>query len=157
MPTEEPISSALSPPHLDLDRNVAFHMASIIFQMEQDLRNSSLRKLDITYIHFRVLQYLLEDDGKNIGDIARALAVRPPVLSRVVDQMELRQLVQRRTDPDDSRLTRVYLTDEGRSKYEQAWPAAHRIIRHALEVLEPAEQEALTATLKKVWDHVCDA
>lgn len=146
----------LTPPHLSTDQNVAFQMASIIFKLEQDLRNSTLRKLDITYIHFRVLQYLLEEDGKNIGDIARAIAVRPPVLSRVIDQMEERALAERRIDPDDNRLTRVYLTAVGRSKYAQAWPAAHRLIEYALEVLKPDERQALGKYLKKIGDHVCN-
>lgn len=150
MPTQE-----LIPPHLGPDRNVAFQMASIIFKLEQDLRNSTLRKLDITYIHFRVLQYLLEEDGKKIGDIARAIAVRPPVLSRVVDQMEQRSLVKRGVDPNDNRLTRVYLTEHGRDKYAQAWPAAHRLIEYALEVLEPHEKEAFGLYLRKIGEHVC--
>jgi len=147
----------LTPPHLGPDRNIAFQMASIIFRLEQDLRNSTLRKLDITYIHFRVLQYLLEEDGKSISEIARAIAVRPPVLSRVVDQMEERALARRQVDPDDNRLTRVYLTDHGRAKYAEAWPAAHRLIEYALEVLQPQEREALGASLRKIAAHVCSS
>lgn len=150
MPTSE-----LSPPHLGPDRNIAFQMASIIFRMEQDLRNFTLRKLDITYIHFRVLQYLLEEEGRNISEIARATAVRPSVLSRVVSQMEERELVVRQGDPNDNRSTRVYLTDTGRAKYAQAWPDAYRIIQQAFEVLQPEEREALGVSLKKVADHVC--
>lgn len=145
----------LNPPHLGPDRNMAFQMASIIFRMEQDLRNFTLRKLDITYIHFRVLQYLLEEDGKNISEIARATAVRPAVLSRVVSQMEERALAVRKGDPDDNRSTRVYLTDLGRDKYAQAWPDAYKIIQHALEVLDADERAALGVSLKKIADHVC--
>ncbi len=145
----------LEPPHLKLDQNIAFQMASIIFRMEQDLRNFTLRKLDITYIHFRVLQYLLEEDGKNISEIARATAVRPAVLSRVVSQMAERGLVERGDDPNDNRSTRVYLTDHGRSKYTQAWPDAYRIIQHAFEVLSDDEREMLEMSLKRVADHVC--
>lgn len=144
-----------SPPNLDLDRNFAFQMASIIFRLEQDLRDSSLRQLDITYMHFRVLQYLLEEDGKKIGEVAKAIVARPPVLSRVIDQMEQRELVRRTPDPADSRLTRVYLTQVGRDKYAQAWPAAHKIINYALEVLTPEEQDSLARCLKKLGNHVC--
>lgn len=149
------LHSDLSPPHIEPERNVAFQMASVIFKLEQDLRNLTLRKLDITYIHFRVLQYMLEEDGKQIGEIARATAVRPSVLSRVVDQMEERELARRQVDTEDNRITRVYLTDHGRDKYAQAWPAAHRLIQYALEVLEPEEREQFKASMKKISDHVC--
>ncbi len=146
----------LNPPHLKPERNVVFQMASIIFKLEQDLRNMTLRKLDLTYIHFRVLQYLLEDDGKQIGEIARATAVRPPVLSRVVNQMEERSLVRRQVDSEDNRITRVYLTDHGRQKYAQAWPAAHRLIQSALEVLSPKEREKLEEQMRRICTHVCN-
>ena len=149
------LHSHLSPPHIEPERNVVFQMASIISKLEQDLRNLSLRKLDLTYAHFRVLQYLLEDDGRPIGEIARATAVRPSVLSRVVDQMEERELVRRQADTEDSRSTRVYLTDHGREKYALAWPTAHRLIQYALEVLEPEECEQLQALMKKINQHVC--
>ena len=148
-------TSDFAPPHLGPDKNIAFQMASIIFRMEQDLRNFTLRKLDLTYIHFRVLQYLLEKDGRNITEIARATAVRPAVLSRVVSQMEERALAVRKGDPKDNRSTRVYLTDLGRAKYAQAWPDAHKIIQHALEVLEPEERAQLGVSLKKIAEHIC--
>jgi DNA-binding MarR family transcriptional regulator len=150
MPTQN-----LIPPHLSPDRNVAFLMASIISKLEQELRNSTLRKLDMTYIHFRVLQYLLGEDGKKVGDIATAIAARPPVVSRVVDQMEERSLVRRGVDPSDNRLTRVYLTADGRDKYALAWPAAHKLIEYALDVLEPEEREEFQRCLRKVGEHVC--
>lgn len=146
----------LEPPHLGPDRNFAFQMASIIFKLEQDLRDLTLRKLDLTYIHFRVLQYLTEDDGRQIGEIARATAVRPPVLSRVVNQMEERSLVRRQVDPDDNRITRVYLTAHGRQKYAQAWPAAHKLIHFALEALEPEDRKRLGTYMKKMYQHVCN-
>ncbi len=147
--------SELEPAHLGPDKNPAFQMASIIFRMEQDLRNAALRKLDITYMHFRVLQYLLEEDGKSINDIARATSVRPAVLSRVVGQMQARQLVVRRGDDKDHRSTRVYLTEQGRASYAQAWPSAHQIIEHAFAVLRPQERQALGDALKKVAQHLC--
>lgn len=144
------------PPHLGPDRNIAFQMASIIFKLEQELRNSTLRKLDITYIHFRVLQYLIEDDGKQIGEIARATAVRPPVLSRVVTQIEERSLVRRQVDANDNRITRVYLTDLGRQIYVQAWPSAHKLIHNALEVLGAEDRKRLGAYMRKIYNHVCN-
>ena len=119
-----------SPPNLDLDRNFAFQMASIIFRLEQDLRDSSLRQLDITYMHFRVLQYLLDEDGKKIGEIAKAIVARPPVLSRVIDQMEQRKLVRRNPAINTPRLgrrhTKLFITPSRHSprKSRNRFPSA---------------------------------
>lgn len=132
------------------DNNVASQMASIIYRLDQTLRDTILRKLDLTYIHFRVLQYLYEEDGRQIGEIATAIAVRQPVLSRVIDQMEERALVRRRADLHDSRRMRVYLTDHGRSRYEEAWPPAHDLLETALKGFKAREREALRRLLKKM-------
>ena len=143
-------------PDTGLDHNIAFMMASIIFRLDQDLRDTILRKLDLTYVHFRVLQYLYERDGQTIGEIARAIVVRQPVLSRVIDQMQERGLVRRKADRLDSRLMRVYLTAQGKARYIEAWPRAHKLLQDALQVLDAQEQEQMRGMLKRVADHICD-
>ncbi|WP_017524086.1 MarR family winged helix-turn-helix transcriptional regulator [Pusillimonas noertemannii] len=145
MPNDDP-----SMPDASQDHNIASQMASIIFRLDQILRDTILRKLDLTYIHFRVLQYLYEKDGRQIGEIAAAIVVRQPVLSRVIDQMEERALVRRSADPQDSRRMRVYLTDHGRSRYQEAWPPAHELQETALKGFKGREREALRRLLKKM-------
>ncbi|NYT69645.1 MarR family winged helix-turn-helix transcriptional regulator [Pusillimonas noertemannii] len=145
MPNDDP-----SMPDASLDHNIASQMASIIFRLDQILRDTILRKLDLTYIHFRVLQYLYEKDGRQIGEIAAAIVVRQPVLSRVIDQMEERALVRRSADPQDSRRMRVYLTDHGRSRYQEAWPPAHELLETSLKGFKGREREALRRLLKKM-------
>ncbi len=143
-------------PDATLEHNVAFLMASIIFRLDQDLRDTILRRLDLTYVHFRVLQYLYEKDGQKIGDIATAIVVRQPVLSRVIDQMQERALVHRQPDPQDSRRTRVFLTNHGRDRYQQAWPPAHQLIDKALKNFKPQEEKTLQHLLQKMSANIFD-
>lgn len=147
---------ALTDEDWSLQRNIAFRMACVIFRMDQVLRDSVLRKLDLTYAHFRVLQVLFDNDGQQIGDIARSIVMRQPALSRVVDQMEARKLVQRRQDKDDSRYMRVYLTKTGKRHYEQAWPSAHEIMTYALEVATEEERALLCDVLTRMDNHMQD-
>lgn len=144
------------PPHLGIEKNPIFQMASIVFKLEQDLRNLKLRKLDLTYFNFRVLQYLTEYDGKQIGEIARATAIRPSVLSRILTQMEQDGLVRRQSDVEDSRRICVYLTEEGKYRYTLAWPTAHKLIEGAVEVLSEEEFANLNFYLSKISNHVSD-
>lgn len=137
-----------------LRSNIAFRMACVIFRIDQELRDNVLRSLDLTYAHFRVLQLLFETDGQPIGDIARAIAVRQPALSRVIDQMEARALVKRSPDQQDTRLMRVYLSARGRKCYAQAWPPAHDILERALEPVSEGEREMLRELLARIDDHL---
>ena len=138
----------------DLSRNVAFQMACVIARMEQELRDSVLRDLDLSYSHFRVLEVLFETDGQQIGDLARAVVVRQPVLSRVVDQMEERALVRRMADARDSRITRVWLTPVGRKTFLAAWPGAQQIIERALRPISAEERDLLTGLLRRMNQHL---
>ena len=142
--------AVLTDENWSLQKNVAFRMDSITSRMNQELRDSVLRDLDLTHAHFRVLQVLFEIDGQQIGDIARSIVIRQPALSRIIDQMEARKLVRRKQDKDDSRYMRVYLTAAGKRKYEQAWPAGYQIIEDALEGISAEEREQLLELLKRI-------
>ncbi len=133
-----------------LDGNIAFQMACVIGRMQQELRNSVLRDLDLSYSHFRVLEVLFETDGQQIGDLAKAVVVRQPVLSRVVDQMEERALVRRKPDSHDSRITRVWLTSTGRKALLSALPGAQQIVERALSVISREERELLAGLLRRL-------
>lgn len=151
---QETTSNSLQADNWSLKKNIAFRMACIIFRMDQELRDSVLRNLDLTYAHFRVLQVLFEKDGQQIGDIARSIVMRQPALSRVIDQMEARKLVRRKQDKDDSRYMRVFLTPTGKRYYEQAWPSAHQIIEEGLEVISPDERDLLCSLLTRIDTHM---
>lgn len=141
-------------PDSSVQANVAFQMANIIYKLDQTLRSTTLRDHNMTYVHFRVLQYLWDQDGRSIGEIAKAIVVHQPVLSRVIDQMQERDLVQRRADETDSRFMRVYLTGTGRERYAQVWPAAKQMIDDALSVLSPQERDDLGRMLRNVATHL---
>ena len=54
------------------------------------------------------------------GDLAGRLQIAPSVVSRAVVPLEQGGLVERRTDPDDARATRLGLTEAGRSRLAEA-------------------------------------
>lgn len=144
----------VSIPDSSVETNLAFQMANIIYKLDQTLRSTTLREHNMTYVHFRVLQYLWDEDGRSIGEIAKAIVVHQPVLSRVIDQMQERELVQRRPDENDSRYMRVYLSETGRERYAQVWPAAKQMIDEALSVLTTHERDDLGRMLRNVATHL---
>jgi DNA-binding MarR family transcriptional regulator len=54
------------------------------------------------------------------GDLAARLQIAPSVVSRAVVPLEQSGLVERRTDPDDARATRLGLTDAGQRRLAEA-------------------------------------
>lgn len=62
-----------------------------------------------------VLQALWEREGLTHTELARHAQVQPATITKMLRRMERAGFVERRSDPDDQRVSRVYLTEEGRS------------------------------------------
>jgi DNA-binding MarR family transcriptional regulator len=62
-----------------------------------------------------VLSALAEQDGLAQSELAEQLLVRPPTISNTLERMEAVGWIERRIDPMDRRISRVYLTEAGKS------------------------------------------
>ena len=81
----------------------------------------------ITPDHFRVLRHLSDALGHPMGEIAERLEMNPPTLTKLVDRMVGKSLVQRAADPEDSRRVLVYATDAGLALLQEL---QQRVDRH---------------------------
>ena len=60
------------------------------------------------------LLHLWEHDGLTQSQLVEHMCVQPATVSKMLDRMEKAGLVMRRPDPEDSRVSRVYSTEQGR-------------------------------------------
>ena len=90
-----------------------------------------------------------------LGELAEHERVAPPSISKVVAKLEADGLIERSTDPQDRRVSRVRVTRDGDAllsetrRRKTAWLAAR------IGALEPAERERLAAALDAI-DRICD-
>lgn len=73
-----------------------------------------VRKLGTSRSQWWVLAFLSRDDGTPQTNLANELDVGKVALGGIVDRLEASGLVERRPDPIDRRVKRVFLTREGR-------------------------------------------
>jgi MarR family transcriptional regulator, organic hydroperoxide resistance regulator len=62
-----------------------------------------------------VLYVLHEQEGLTQSDLAARLEVAPATITKMLQRLERAGFVQRETDHEDQRVSRVYLTDAGRA------------------------------------------
>jgi DNA-binding MarR family transcriptional regulator len=62
-----------------------------------------------------VLRFLHQQDGLTQTDLATRLQLAPATVTKMIQRMEKTGFVQRRPDPGDQRVSRVYLTEAGRA------------------------------------------
>lgn len=77
------------------------------------LAESRFAEDDISLPQYVVLTALWRADGLKVSHLADYCGNGQPALSRLLDRMETKGLVERRASPDDRRAVRVFLTDKG--------------------------------------------
>lgn len=97
-----------------------------------------------------VLEALWEADGLTPGEVAARLRVTTPTVVNTASRMEAAGLLERRRDPADRRLVRLYLTAKGRAAEAPIQRARAGIAAHATATLTAAEQRHLIAALNKI-------
>lgn len=63
----------------------------------------------------RLLSALWDEDGLAQSDLIRRLAVEPPTVTNTVTRLERAGFVRRERDPNNRRISRVFLTEAGRA------------------------------------------
>jgi DNA-binding MarR family transcriptional regulator len=63
----------------------------------------------------RLLAVLWEEEGLSQSQLVDRLSVQPPTVTTALQRLEREGFLRREPDPDNRRVSRVYLTDRGRS------------------------------------------
>lgn len=79
------------------------------------LFDTFLKPHDMTMSQGWVLVHLVREDGLRQWDLAERLEVATVTTSKLIDRLEERGFVERRTDPADRRSNRVFATSKARS------------------------------------------
>jgi len=109
-----------------------------------------LEPYGLTPFHYLVLCCLWEKDGLSTSGIADKLKQLGATLTGVVDRMEDRQLVYRERDPDDRRIVRIWLTEEGKQLMYVLPPIGAQTIERATNKIPEAQQEAVLKLLDQI-------
>ena len=93
------------------------HLAYLLAEAEQAVNRGlaeSLSAEGVTVEQWRILRALSDGYGHSMGDLAAAVLMPHPTLTKAVDRLVESALVYRRQDEADRRRVAVYLADRGR-------------------------------------------
>ena len=120
--------------------------------------NASIRDemaaLGLTTPKMRALAVLSVIDGLLISQLAVHAIVEQSTLSRALDALQAEGLIRRETDTEDSRATRVMITDSGRTAFETLWPHMAETYTRMVRGIPDEERRAFVATLQKVHANI---
>ena len=124
-----------------------------LVQLARTHRNRAEELLNPLGLHTgqeMTLFLLWEEEGQTHSQLAERMCVEPPTASKMLQRMEAAGLLVRRTDPEDARISRVYLTERGRSLKEPVLDAWKRLEEETLKGLTETEQALLRRLLMQM-------
>jgi MarR family transcriptional regulator, transcriptional regulator for hemolysin len=107
-----------------------------------------------TSAQWRAMFRLSREPGMKQVELADRLDVEPITAGRTVDRLEEAGLVERRRDPVDRRVWRLYLTDRADPMIERLKIVAEEVLAGALEGISKDEIAALRGILERIRENV---
>jgi DNA-binding MarR family transcriptional regulator len=123
---------------IEINEYVGFQIVQLCRAHRQWAETTLWNELGIHVGQEMILFHLYAEEGLTQSRLAECLNVEPPTITKMLDRMKL--LVERRPDPEDARVSRVYLTEHGKSlepKVREVW---RKLEERTLTGLNPAEQ-----------------
>lgn len=109
-----------------------------------------VRRLGITRAQWLVLTRLHRRPGASHSELAEMMEVEKATAGRMIDRLVANGWVERRSEPGDRRVKRVYLTPEAERVHKRIWRVAEDTVETALADLSARESKQLFALLQRV-------
>jgi len=138
---------------IGLSNFAPYLMNRIMGRYNADLRQE-MTGLGLTTPKMRALAVLSVIDDLPISDLAVYAVVEQSTLSRALEQLASDGLVRRDPDPNDSRVTRIGITETGRAALDQLWPSMARIYAQMFKDIPDEERQAFVTTLQKMLKNI---
>jgi DNA-binding MarR family transcriptional regulator len=121
-----------------------------------DLATGILRGHGLTFPHFEVLMSLHAGEGISQQDLSERLLLTKGNICVIVQKLEASGLIDRRTDPVDQRVHRLYLTDDGRRLIARVAPDHQKLGDRIFATFSPADRKSLFQLLCRLGQAIDD-
>jgi DNA-binding MarR family transcriptional regulator len=113
-----------------------------------------LQRFHVTLPMWRVLAALRQAGAQHQNDIAGLASLDPSTFSRLIRQLEAKDLIRRSRSGADQRAVEVALTGKGRALTRSIIPVARRYEAMLVGGLTPGEVGRLKALLREVYREI---
>jgi DNA-binding MarR family transcriptional regulator len=115
--------------------------------LSEPLQTAIWREAQLTLGQVRVLRKLARQP-RSLSRLGDELALAPPSVTRLIDRLEERGLIERRRDPDDRRRVVATVTEEGRRLVSALPFLEGSAIRKAVDRMTVGDRERIAAAFR---------
>lgn len=121
----------------------------------QKILFTSIKDTDLSLGQPKILDYLKNHDGTIQKDIAAACHIEQASLTSVLNGMEKKGLIIRKTRGENRRSLYVYLTEKGTELAERIAAELDEIEKTALNGFSDEQKELLVKLLSEMYKNIC--
>ena len=123
--------------------------------MSRMLQNNFINAgYDITIEQWVIIVNLNRKDGQFQQQLANNTYKNKTSVTRMINSLQKKKIVERLSDPKDLRQKRIYLTDNGRQLFKDLTPLARKVQEEATQGIEPDEMESCKNILLKIYGNI---
>ncbi len=141
----------------DADRSAADAVYDFMQLLGQSGRSAGQRErlrraldVPVTAAGLQALRMVLRHDGSTIGELGRRLDVDQSTISRQVRPLEDHGLLLREPDPDDGRISRLTVSDQGKAVLARVEAIARNDFEAALASWSDDDRRHLAALVDRL-------
>ncbi len=136
------------------NRKVLNQLHSLIKAIDNRGAQILQQEMGIGFSQFKILSTLSKQTNVSQAALAECLSISPPAISRQVELMLGKALIDSYKNPKNRRQHMLSLTPLGANTLKQAWDILDVRFGDVVAVLDQDEQKQLVATLDKLYQQL---
>jgi MarR family transcriptional regulator, organic hydroperoxide resistance regulator len=129
-------------------------LLGMVCRVQRSAMSDALAEIGLYAGQEMFLWHLWRQDGLTQSQMVERMCVQPPTVSKMLDRLEKVGLVERRPDAEDSRTTRVYLTERGQQSQRAVREIWVNLEQRLTEGLSVEERIVLRRLLLQVHENL---
>jgi MarR family transcriptional regulator for hemolysin len=138
---------------MPIKREIAFAIKDVA-RMLGTYADQQGRILGTSRAQWTVLVRLERTEGLKQSELAEILDLQPISLTRLLDRLDENGLIERRADPNDRRVNRLYLKPAARPLLDQLATLSESLMGTVLEGIESESMERMLRDLGRIKDNL---
>lgn len=138
----------------DLDDCIAFITNKSAKKLADEF-NRRLQENGTTRVQWIALFYIGKAGEISQKELSDYMDIKESSMVRLIDRMEKEELVERRKDSEDRRITKIILTDKGKFLKEELMPRGQEFQDDVLKGISKENLEIFKEVLQRMTNNIC--
>ncbi|ALS97605.1 MarR family winged helix-turn-helix transcriptional regulator [Lacimicrobium alkaliphilum] len=140
-------------PVLRLERFFPYRLSILSNKVSGIIADTYKDKFAISITEWRIMAVLGECPNISADEISAKTQIEKSILSRSVNKLLKRKLIERNMAQDDRRRSIIRLSATGKSVYEEIVPLSYQYERALLECFSKEEQSQFSHLIDRLYEH----